>query len=334
MEFKSWNSIEQFRNVCKNVQHKAQFRGMDADGNPIIDRGAKMPMIRYHATVKIHGTNAGILLGKDGTIGFQSRNNIITPEKDNAAFAFTMNQLPVHELRQFFAADSDVYIFGEWCGENIQKGVAVCQLPKMFVVFGAFENDVRVGLDKLKKIKLPKHRIFNIHDFFNFEFEIDFENPHHAQYLLTKLVEDIEEKCPVGAFFGVTGVGEGVVCQPVDESGKWDFRDTGLWFKVKGSDHSASKVKTLASPNIEHIENIKKFVGYAVTESRLNQGLDYLREQHLEIDTKNTGAFLKWISNDVMKEESDTMSANGLDIKHVGSALSKKAREWFMNHLE
>jgi hypothetical protein len=93
-------------------------------------------------------------------------------------------------------------------------------------------------------------------------------------------------------------------------------------------------VKTLASPNIEHIENIKKFVGYAVTESRLNQGLDYLREQHLEIDTKNTGAFLKWISNDVMKEESDTMSANGLDIKHVGSALSKKAREWFMNHLE
>ena len=38
-------------------------------------------------TEKIDGTNACIAIHDDGTYHVQSRNNIITPERDNAGFA-------------------------------------------------------------------------------------------------------------------------------------------------------------------------------------------------------------------------------------------------------
>jgi hypothetical protein len=44
-------------------------------------------------------------------------------------------------------------------------------------------------------------------------------------------------------------------------------------FKVKGELHSSSKVKTLASVDVEKPGSIQKFVEYAVTESRLNNQL-------------------------------------------------------------
>ncbi len=92
--------------------------------------------------------------------------------------------------------------------------------------------------------------------------------------------------------------------------------------------HGKSKVK-LASVDAEKVASVSEFVESVVTESRLNQGVEYLREQHLPLDQTSTGAFLKWIVNDVMKEEADTMEASLLTAKDVNGHISKKAREWF-----
>src|SRR3990170_1416693 len=62
----------------------------------------------------VHNTHGAYVESPTGECWFQSRENIITPEKDNAGFA----------------------MFGEWCGGGIQKGVALNQLLKMFVIFG------------------------------------------------------------------------------------------------------------------------------------------------------------------------------------------------------
>lgn len=94
---------------------------------------------------------------------------------------------------------------------------------------------------------------------------------------------------------------------------------------MKGEKHSSSKVKKLASVDVEKLNSIKDFVDYAVTESRLEQGLG-----EIGLDMKKMGEFIKWISQDVFKEESDTMKENNLEMKDIGKELSNKARKWYI----
>lgn len=118
--------------------------------------------------------------------------------------------------------------------------------------------------------------------------------------------------------------GEGIV---------WWNHQTNLKMKTKGSKHSASKVKTLkeiAAVDIEKLNSIKELVASAVSENRLNQGLDKLGEMGLEIDIKNTKHFMSWISADVMREERDVIIASGFDVKEIMPHVSEAAKKfWF-----
>ena len=49
-------------------------------------------------------------------------------------------------------------------------------------------------------------------------------------------------------------------------------------------------------------EKVKSFVERFVTPARLRQGLDHLREFNLPADSSSTGAFVKWVSGDTLKE--------------------------------
>jgi len=141
-----WPSIGQFRDTVKNVQHQARYAGKDENGAAIIDHTRKAPTLTFLGSVKLHGTNASFVSDRDYGYWFQSRSNIITPLDDNAGFAMfgtnnldTLQSIAATARRLFplsFVASKDVAIFGEWCGGNIQKGVAISGLPKMFVVFG------------------------------------------------------------------------------------------------------------------------------------------------------------------------------------------------------
>lgn len=130
--------------------------------------------------------------------------------------------------------------------------------------------------------------------------------------------------------FNVCSVGEGIVWQPVDP----EYRSGEFLFKVKGELHSASKVKTLAAVDVERVNGIKELVDNLVTEQRLNQGIEYLKEQHLQVDNKNMGPFLKWVAGDVFKEEMDTITENGFEQKDLGKEISNKARVWFLTYLQ
>lgn len=67
---------------------------------------------------------------------------------------------------------------------------------------------------------------------------------------------------------------------------------------------------------------------YAVTENRLNQGLE-----NVELDVTKTGDFIKWVANDILKEESDTLSENNLEWRSVAGKVANKAKEFFMQKL-
>lgn len=280
--------------------------------------------------MKLHGTNAAIVFnGSD--IAFQSRSRVLTRETDNAGFMAHMVEHTdaLLSLRQEVIARHPnaalIVIYGEWCGGNIQKGVAISGLPKMFVVFALKVDDHWEASEYLSSSSAA---IQNIQHFPSWSLDIDFEHPEAAQNRLAELTNQVEACCPVGQALGNTGVGEDIVWRCTSDP------SSEFWFKVKGEQHSVSKVKTLASVDVESITKINEFVAMAVTDVRLEQGLGILlTEQQKPFDMTSMGDFIRWVHNDVMKEEADTIEANGFDPKKLGSPIAQATKRWFVARL-
>jgi len=337
--------IRQFRDVIRDVKLSHDFKGKDEEGNPIYSHETPYPTLKFEGTVKLHGTNASVVYGKSAEdYYFQSRSRIITPDDDNAGFASFMSALPrdVHNCLTNDISQSscgEIAIYGEWCGGTIQKGVAINGLPKMFVVFcarkvyetgekGSWLDFSELNL-KLWEERLNPHNIYHINQFKKFSIDIDFDKPELSAEELAKLTNEVGQECPVGKYFGKTGVGEGIVWKCVET----DWNSSKYWFKVKDERHSVSKVKTLAPVDVEKMRNVDEFVENHVTENRLAQGIEALREQGKDIDIKNTGEYIRWVFNDVVSEESVTLETSGLSKKDIGAPISKKAKEYFFNYL-
>jgi len=340
--------ITQFRTVCKNVGFKARYVGTAEDGSLIMDHSKLSPKLTFTGTVKLHGSNAGIVcdIASGTPPTYQSRERELSLQYDNAGFMLYMKQHedlivdlvsgileeaedgPLYEINQ-------VAIFGEWCGQGIQKGVGISELPKMFVIFAVklIQDETKSCWFDVSKMTDwdywgKESNIYTIYQFPTYKVTIDFQRPEEAQNLLVKWTEEVETECPVARRFGVSGVGEGIV---------WTCREPGwyssrYWFKVKGEKHSVSKVKTLASVDIDAVNTMNEFIEFAVTENRLEQGLDNLvREQLKPFEMKSLGDFIRWVYNDVVKECQDEIVANQIDVKKLGSAVANKARPWYIN---
>lgn len=340
-------SIEQFKNAIAAINRTFHFVGLDDTGAPIMDESRPKPVITFKGTVKLHGTNAAICFSNAGGLWAQSRENIVTIEKDNAGFAFFVENNKdaclslIKQVQEKENVDLDkniISIFGEWAGKSIQQNVGIENIEKAFFIFGVKISPIVNSVseeDKLNKreaaafwvdysyLDSPANRIYNINNFENYSMDIDFNAPQLKQNDLIALTEKVEAQCPVAKAFGHEGIGEGIVW--VGECN--GFRIT---FKVKGEKHSSTKTKTLAPVDTEKISSIAEFVNSVVTESRFNQALENVFPNNEPLDLKKTGDVLRWIVNDVLKEELDTMQANNLEPKDVNGPISAKARQMFL----
>lgn len=337
----SFPSIEQFRNVVATINRRYDFVGLDENGDAIYDGTRTKPTLTFKGTVKLHGTNAGVCYNNVDGFWVQSRENIITSQSDNAGFAFfaESNQELFMDIINKVAERSNVdlnnntiSVYGEWAGGNIQKGVGICNLAKSFFIFGVKVSPFPIEDEEkaptaywidYSDLRNNQARIYNIDDFETYSIEINFNTPETVQNKLGELTLAVEQECPVAKAFGFSGIGEGIV---------WSCEVEGVVhrFKVKGEKHSSSKVKTLAAVDVEKVASIREFVDYAVTESRFNQGIEKVFPNNEPVDIKKLGALMKWITDDVTKEEMDTMKANNLEPKDVNKYISTKVREMFM----
>ena len=320
---KKYSSIEQFRTVIKEVRMHFDFKGKDENGKAIYQHTENYPTLKFRGTVKLHGTNASIVKYSDGRFEFQSRERVLSLDDDNADFMAEMLQKNYQSLFDGIEFTDYIAIYGEWCGGNIQKKVALNKLPKMFVIFGVKVDGEWMDLTPI--LARNESRIYNILQFPSYEVDIDFNNPELVQNKIIELTVAIETSCPVGKQLGVEGTGEGLVFTCATNQ-HWKF-------KSKGEKHSVSKVKTLNAVDVELMKSISEFVDMAVTENRLEQGLSYFKENNIEIEPKNVGQFLRWIVTDVLKEESDTLEKSGLDDKKIKNAIVSKARIWYLNSI-
>jgi hypothetical protein len=333
-EHTRYPSIDQFRNVIKRVTDLTRYNGSDEEGKATFNN-LPLPKITFNGTVKLHGTNAAIRYDvAERKVTFQSRERDLSLDSDNAGFclwgsqsaqrwANILEDLSVH-------GDVTLIVYGEWCGGNIQSGVALSQLPKMFVIFGAKAINAEGeeewwAVHYLKDHILPDD-VFFIRDYPAFDIEIDFENPHLAQNQIVEWVAAVEAECPVGKEFGVSGIGEGIVFSAM-------YKGHYLQFKSKGEKHSNSKVTKTASVDIDKINTIKEFVASVVSEPRLKQGLDYFREMGIEPIDKNVGQYIQWVNRDIMKEEMDTIVENQLDPKMIAKEASNVSRRWYFDQI-
>lgn len=340
--FVKFPSIEQYRNVVKNVKDRARYAGKDENGNVIYKDDVVYPTIKFMVTTKLHGTNASVSLTDSGEFGVQSRNNLLSLTQDNAGFFAWSNEPKrlkffkdiINNLKNALPelkTAKQINIFGEFAGEGIQKGVALSKLPKSFYAFAISyidENDETkwLPIKMVSGIRSGELNIFNILMFEHEIIEIDFNNPDEYINRLVEKATSIGDECPVGKYFGVEKeVGEGIVLTSVDGD--------RYAFKVKDDRHSVSKVKTLSKVDEVAIANAKEFVDATVTSARLEQGIDYLKEMNLPIDEKSTGVFIKWVVDDVIKEESDIILAKQLDFKKVKSQIGQIARQFYMQRI-
>lgn len=331
MTFKKFPSIVQYAGVVKQVRDHCKWNNL-----PI-------PTIKFSGSAKIHGTNAGIGFSPDGSVWFQSRENIITYEKDNAGFA-TWGEQNLSAWKEIYAKivehfdipHEKFYIYGEWYGASIQKGVAVSQLDhKKFGIFKAafVTGEVETVVD-VTALNFIRSSYFDNVDVIDcivppVEIEINFENPQSVQNKLLELTLAVEAECPIGKYFGISGTGEGLVWTAISV----DYLPK---FKTKGEKHSSSKVTTvreLTEAEVTSKSNAAEFVAFALTENRLQQGITKLGEMGLPIEIKSMGAYLKWIGNDILTECHDTLVTSYIERKDVMPKIADKARNWFLNYI-
>ena len=219
----------------------------------------------------------------------------------------------------------NIMIVGEWAGKGIQKSVGVCNLARFLTIFNIRVGKTWQDVRKYESISLPTHRIFNICDFPTYPLTIDLADltdVDRAERQLTEMVERIDKECPVSAYFGVKGTGEGLVFtyHPPEPS------CVLYHFKVKGESHAVVKKDRIDNVPKEKAARINAFVEYAMTEARLDQGLEYLKEMLIPVEPESTAKYIKWVTGDILNEESDKLEEMDLNERDIKSELSKAIR--------
>jgi hypothetical protein len=330
VEFIKWPSIELFHNLKKDLDYKGIA-----------------PIITFTPKIKLDGTNAAVQVHGDGTIVAQSRNQIITPDKDNAGFAAWVECEKEYFLNLAKVPNgNNITIFGEWCGSGIQKRTAISAIGKrIFAVFAIkigksfviepsmishYMSSGDHGGGNAAYPSTHPHRDIYILPFGNERITIDFSDIDSIKKgveAANAAVACVEKQDPwVVRTFEVDGLGEGLVYYA-------SFHDTGCYdvdysFKAKGEKHRVTKSKEAVETDPEVLKSMGEFVEKFVTEQRMMQGLD--EGANGDTSMKSMGAFLKWINQDVAKEGRDELEESGIEWKQVQKPVTIKAKKWFM----
>ena len=337
-------SIGKFADVVRNIERKTYYVETLEDGTVVTDETRILPTVDFICTTKLHGTFAGVVYDvKTGEIYAESKGNVITPQKDNAGFAFFVesNKEIFREIfREFFSninpEVTKLALMGEWAGPGIQKGVGINLIPeKTFFMFG-----IRWSADELHWVEDPEPILFlidndtpdRIRSIFNFQtwnYSVDFNKPEAALEFFNLLRNSIDEKCPVASAYGITGHGEGFVAVGWHDGEQYTF-------KHKGESHSKSqkepKVKVQDPKMQEKIDIAEKLTPVWRLE-QASQEVNDLNNGGYQI-IKNMGNVIKWVLNDIIKEESVEIQEAGFEIKELQKYISVIVRDWYKKECE
>jgi len=296
---------------------------------PYVFDGNVPPELTFRGTVKLHGTHADLVWHGGDDITVQSRNRILTVHSDNCGCARFFEDRkerlrPLFErVRMVFGGtELPIVIAGEYCGTGVQSKVALCRLPRMFVVVA-----VKVGhtwhtsAPGLSEVCDEEHNIYNIARAPMYTLTVSYLEPTQALMRAEEFTRDVDAECPFAKGLGVLGAGEGIVWACTHNN------SSRLWFKTKGASHV-----TPIKPE-KGLSTLNAWVAGQVTEQRLEQGIEYLREMGHPLGLRSVPVFTQWVIGDLLKEEGDNVIASGLKEIDVRKVVSRVSGAWFKNYL-
>lgn len=312
MAFVKFTSIDAFKNVWQSMNRKMEI-----------------PTISYTKRIKLHGTNAGVRIDREGNVFAQKRTSDIDyPNSDNAGFGAWVHK--TNEVWKLIAADVvfDNYIifYGEWAGNGVQKSDAVSLIKKHFFIF-AVEIDGKIynDTDFIEDLLLDRDSTLLDNVIVLPEMErigICFFDSKGTNAILDRLNEEVEkigEEDPfIKEMFDVSGSGEGVVMAPYAYGMPRDEWADAV-FKMKSEAHRVQKTKTAASTVAEIPEGVMEFVAMFVTPQRCEQGITEIGGA----DIRKMRDFLTWMHDDVRKESTLEMEKMGITYDKVAKYVAK-----------
>lgn len=338
-------SIDQFKHTVQNVRRTVNHFNLDQN----------QVEIEFTGTVKLHGTNASILLVKseDGNFKYQvqSRTNILSIDQDNYGFCqyalkhedfyskvlnSLLNTLPDESKDKVLA----IGVYGEYAGKGVQKSVAISEVDKFFApfdiaIFSTTDNPEKLSttylpVESLNEFNNPDVRCYPVSLIEPYKVKLKLSDVYELSNVLQDLTLKVEEECPFAKqVFNVSGIGEGVVWKSEPNE---HIKDR-LVFKVKGEKHAVSKVKTLAPVDFQAIKAYEEAADCYCTDNRLFQGLQSMQEMRIERTLENISEYIKWVQQDIWKEEQDEIQANDLVWKKLTGYIAKRAVKYYKEHL-
>jgi len=338
---RKFTHIDAFYQVARYVE------SVNADADCPEHHKVRTP-VTYRGTVKLHGSNAGVACSSEALVA-QSRSRELSVADDNYGFAaFVAEPSVTNAIRQIelgirtahrVADDALVVLFGEWIGPGLQSGVALSRLAtKQWVLFAVkvFSGEEEEYVDAVPSLAdgFADIGIFSVADAPQYQLTVDFADPTSKERALefaTRATEEVEACCPWGKRFGIEGPGEGLVWVPM--GAHWG--NSSLFFKTKGDKHKVTKSRS-AKPQLapEVLHSVQAFVEFAVTENRLRQGVEALKEMGHALDMRSMGHFLKWVGQDVKRECALELESNALEWKHVTQGVTEEARRFFALYIQ
>ena len=268
--------------------------------------------ITLKGITKINGTNVSIVFDDD-EVRLQGRNLLLKKENDSYGFIEFMTKEKINwlrlQLRKYISEYNTVIVYGEYAGNKIGEKIATSYFKMFFAPFCIRIINKKEKTDKIiipEDLKLwnEEYRIFGN---FKPDFEIEVNIKENLNWLKERVLEYTsiyKNKCLFCEKLGLSNrfnleynCGEGIV---------WHYELNNEIFFFK------SKIET---------------------ESRMKQGLEYLKELSLKETIENIKIFINWVIEDCLREDKIFIENNNLSLKNVKKVVGNSASEWYQKHI-
>ena len=337
-----FGATPRFSNLYKTIKSTTQYHyAMNNNINfedPTIEQleileNVQLPILTFTGSEKLHGENMAVCY-LDGNIYCQGRNRVVTMDNDQNGMAqFVENHKAVFEqmFKSAAAAPGETIVLdGEWAGGNIQKGNAACSgIGKAFFMFDYYRI---INLDGEETLQVNKfssisNGIYLMKSFSSLRLTLDFNKPKECEDALLALALSIEENSPIAKYFyKPDNVGEGAYLWCVS-SDHPTYR-----LKTKGEKHGG-KPKTKrehSGPTSEEVTKLTAIAEQLTPVWRINQAISETGATTM----KSMGAVMKWVSQDILKEEMPTILSSGFEFKQLQKYTSKIVKDYFIDYLK
>jgi len=300
----------------------------------------EMPTITFEGSEKLHGENMAVCYS-NGELWVQGRNHLRTVKGDQNGMAHFVNETEdewffiIEELASLHNVDltkNTLVVDCEWAGGNIQRGNAACSGTDKGAYIFDYCRVVNNETDEFeykttKGIGVPLDTpIYLLSTFDSYNITLDFNKPSECETDLTNLAEHIEKNSPIAKYFDKPGnVGEGAYLWAT-------YNGKVLRLKTKGEAHGGKpKTKKHQNPlSDEEAQKLQELADKVTPVWRITQAITETNATEM----KHLGEVMKWVNQDILKEEQPILEKAGIEAKQLTKFVSKIVKDYYVDSLK